>query len=1072
MALVRRAVVVCLLWLAWGPATAWAVGPFPITETFRSTTLGTDWRIGGDAALTAPADGNGNGWLRLTPIATNKFGYVHNERSFPSSDGILAEFRYATHGGTGADGLAVFLYDGATPEGDFRIGPSGGALGYAGCPVPSGGGPPVPGLRNAYVGIAFDEYGNFARTGQCGRDGIGTGFQPDRVSVRGSEAAGYPLLASAQTSQTLIAPRASARRVKVAVSATGLLSVYITYPDGTVQTVTSGHQLPAAPATLKFGFVASTGGRTNYHEIRNATVVRPVDLVAAISDGAAGAARSGSRAWTATVSNSGPNPTTGATVKGVAGTPAMSNVRWTCTSAGGGGTCGAASGTGVPDTTATLPVGASVRYAITADVAPTTDYASMRVAVDTAAGGDTGESDPTDNVATDTTDLTPVADTAPAFALDPGATASQSTPATWRGGNLGFQRAWLRCAPDGTACTEIPGATGTTYTLQPADRGSTLRLRVRATNAAGTTEAVSAPAVLPGTTIVSGPPARTAQEPQFDFATDGPAGTTFECALDGGAFAACADPATFSGVPDGAHGLAVRARYGGLVDPTPATWAWTLDRATHVAISAPAAGVSADPRPALTGTAEPGDTLSVRVDGMPVATATATGGGFTVVLPADLADGPHVLAVVATDDLGNQATTSVALTVDTTPPMPPDVTAAPAALTSSPDSTFAFTGEPGAAFRCRLDAGAWTACASATAYAGLADGSHAFAVVAVDAAGNVSAPAQRDWTVDRQPPDPPVQLAGPGASSGAGTVRFEWAGEPGASLECALDGAAFAPCATSVVLEDLTPGGHVLQVRQIDLAGNTGSPARVAWDVVRPPATTPPTAPGPAPAPSAVQLRVAPEATLAGDRALRVGCAPAGGRISACTVALYARDGEGRRVRIGTGRAEPGAEQDGPVAVTVRLSALGRRLVRQAPGGLPVSVVVRAESADGAVLGDTASSVLHPQRVLVLPSINPFRFDAARLARPAARAALRALGRQLRHARSITCVGHTDDRGALAYNRALGRRRAAGVCRALRRAGARGARLRVRSAGETRPRASNATTAGRRANRRVELRVR
>ena len=78
---------------------------------------------------------------------------------------MLVQFDYATWGGTGADGLAFFLYDGSTSSGSFHAGASGGSLGYASCNS-------TPGLSNAYIGVGFDEFGNFTNLGAiCGLDG-------------------------------------------------------------------------------------------------------------------------------------------------------------------------------------------------------------------------------------------------------------------------------------------------------------------------------------------------------------------------------------------------------------------------------------------------------------------------------------------------------------------------------------------------------------------------------------------------------------------------------------------------------------------------------------------------------------------------------------------------------------------------------------------------------------------------------------------------------------------------------------------------------------------------------------
>lgn len=86
----------------------------------------------------------------------------------------------------------------------------------------------------------------------------------------------------------------------------------------------------------------------------------------------------------------------------------------------------------------------------------------------------------------------------------------------------------------------------------------------------------------PDTSIVSGPPPMDlSATAAFDFDATEPA--TFQCSLDGGAFASCADPATFASLADGGHSLLVRAVDGsGNVDATPASWSWSIDATAPV----------------------------------------------------------------------------------------------------------------------------------------------------------------------------------------------------------------------------------------------------------------------------------------------------------------------------------------------------------------------------------------------------------------------------------------------------------------------------------------------------------
>ena len=60
-------------------------------------------------------------------------------------------------------------------------------------------------------------------------------------------------------------------------------------------------------------------------------------------------------------------------------------------------------------------------------------------------------------------------------------------PGTWTGTQpINFTYQWLRCDAAGANCADIGGATAQTYVLVPADIGSTIRIRVTATNIVGT----------------------------------------------------------------------------------------------------------------------------------------------------------------------------------------------------------------------------------------------------------------------------------------------------------------------------------------------------------------------------------------------------------------------------------------------------------------------------------------------------------------------------------------------------------------------------------------------------------
>ncbi len=92
--------------------------------------------------------------------------------------------------------------------------------------------------------------------------------------------------------------------------------------------------------------------------------------------------------------------------------------------------------------------------------------------------------------------------------------------------------------------------------------------------------------IAPETTITSAPEAQTnSTEANFSF-TSSEAGSTFECRLDGAAFAACIDPQSYTELAAGSHTFDVRATDAAAnTDATPASHSWTWTPAMPSAIS-------------------------------------------------------------------------------------------------------------------------------------------------------------------------------------------------------------------------------------------------------------------------------------------------------------------------------------------------------------------------------------------------------------------------------------------------------------------------------------------------------
>ena len=191
-------------------------------------------------------------------------------------------------------------------------------------------------------------------------------------------------------------------------------------------------------------------------------------------------------------------------------------------------------------------------------------------------------------------------------------------------------------------------------------------------------------------------------------------------------------------------------------------------------------------RPTVGGTAEPGSTVTILVDGVAVATATAgPDGSWSHTLTTPLADGTHAITSRATDPAGNSSGTSAALslTVDATPPVlsTPAIAGGidnTANVTPVNRPTLTGTADPNSTVTVVIDGvtvgtatagsdGSWSFAVTTP----LADGVHSVVTTATDPAGNIGRSGTLALTVDTQAPT--VSTGGSAPTLGAGgTARL------------------------------------------------------------------------------------------------------------------------------------------------------------------------------------------------------------------------------------------------------------------------------------------------------------
>jgi MYXO-CTERM domain-containing protein len=211
----------------------------------------------------------------------------------------------------------------------------------------------------------------------------------------------------------------------------------------------------------------------------------------------------------------------------------------------------------------------------------------------------------------------------------------------------------------------------------------------------------------------------------------------------------------------------------------------------------------------------------------PVAFQSFSGTQVTATLP-NVPLGRYLLLVTV-----NALTTGQIIQIGDVTPPETTLTATPPASSTQTSATFTFTGEAGASFECRLDAAAFSPCTSPATYSNLAEGQHTFQVRARDAAGNVDpSPASFTWSIDATAPDTTFTSTPPNLGNQSTATFTFTSSEAGATFECQLDTASYAPCTSPTSHSNLAEGQHTFRVRARDAAGNVdSSPASHTWTI-------------------------------------------------------------------------------------------------------------------------------------------------------------------------------------------------------------------------------------------------
>ena len=352
--------------------------------------------------------------------------------------------------------------------------------------------------------------------------------------------------------------------------------------------------------------------------------------------------------------------------------------------------------------------------------------------------------------------------------------------------------------------------------------------------------------VPPETTIDSGPTLTRDATPDFAFSAN-EAGSTFECAVDGGTFAACTSPTTLAALADGQHVFSVRATdAAGNADPTPATKTFTVD-ATGPTVAVTSPTVNQIVAGTIDLSASAADNVGVTgvkwyVDEVQVA-SDYNGAPWTKTWNTTaVADGSHKVFAKARDAAGNWTTSAkFSFTVRNTvySGLETSIDSGPALTNdSTPDFFFSAT-QANATFECKLDAGSFEPCASPRTLPVQADGQHTFSVRAIAGGVTDPTPAMQAFTVDTT--RPAVSVSSPvGGATVAGTITLganatdasgltgtKWFVD-GAEVASDYDGAPWSRAWDSKTVAD---GTHKIYAKSRDAAGNWGTSPTITFTV-------------------------------------------------------------------------------------------------------------------------------------------------------------------------------------------------------------------------------------------------
>lgn len=376
----------------------------------------------------------------------------------------------------------------------------------------------------------------------------------------------------------------------------------------------------------------------------------------------------------------------------------------------------------------------------------------------------------------------------------------------------------------------------------------------------------------PDTSITTPPSDGTSTSASIPFTgTDNVGIDHFECRIDGGSYATCTSPKTYSALSVGSHTFDVRAvDTTGNADPTPASATWSITTVDttppDTTINSGPSDPTSDNTPTFTfSSSESGSTFECKVDAGSFASCTSP---FTT---SALSDGSHTFSVSATDASSNTDATPASQTFTVATATDHSVTAAfsasPSPSAPNQPNTFDATSTSCVDAPCSYvwyddpppDGGTTFPLSGASAPAGqwscntdcsiltftfLGTGTKYIHLTVTDADGD-SNTVEHDLAVnaDTTAPNTTITTAPSSGSSTSASIPFTGTDNVAvASFECKLDAGSYAACTSPKAYSGLANGSHTFSVRAKDANNNVdATPATATWSVTTSDSTPPDT---------------------------------------------------------------------------------------------------------------------------------------------------------------------------------------------------------------------------------------